>query len=163
MKQLKKEKMENPINNNQEAIDQTMLLKNQIEHLEKQCMYLKSDLENVRRTMIREIEAQTQKKEHKILTVVINLIDNLERFFEAHKNNPDIKVMEKTIHKAIQELSLEEVKTDISFDPTVHEALTFIQTEDSSLDEKIQAVSQKGYTYKNILIKPAQVVVYKKN
>lgn len=145
-----------PKDNIQEKLNQ------RIEELEKQCLYLKSDLDNVRRSMFKEIEIQTQRKEHKILTVVVDLIDNIERFLN-HNQTPEALIIQKTIHKALQELHLKEVDTTNKFNPDIHEALTFIPTEDQTMDEKIHEVSKKGYKYKESLLKPAQVIVYKLN
>lgn len=49
------------------------------------------------------------------------------------------------------------------FDPTKHEPLESVDTEDKSKDETIDKVIMKGYTYGDKVLRPAKVKVFKYN
>ncbi|MFT5359678.1 MAG: molecular chaperone GrpE [Candidatus Paceibacteria bacterium] len=54
-----------------------------------------------------------------------------------------------------------EVKVGDKFDPERHMGLNQVETDDSSLDETIAKVIQRGYEMKDTILRPAKVEVYK--
>lgn len=52
-------------------------------------------------------------------------------------------------------------QTGVDFDPIMHEPIETKETDDASLDHKIEKVIQKGYKMGDKVIRPARVVVWK--
>lgn len=50
----------------------------------------------------------------------------------------------------------------VEFDPNLHEPIETKETDDASLDHKIERIIQKGYRMGDRVIRPARVVVWKK-
>jgi len=50
----------------------------------------------------------------------------------------------------------------VEFDPNLHEPIETKETDDASLDHKIERIIQKGYRMSDKTIRPARVVVWKK-
>ena len=46
------------------------------------------------------------------------------------------------------------------FDPTLHEAVSVMQTSEASQDQTVSAVLQSGYQFRGSLVRPARVQVY---
>lgn len=51
-------------------------------------------------------------------------------------------------------------KTDVSFDPNLHQSIETLDTDDESKDHIIAKIIQKGYKMGDRIIRPARVVVY---
>lgn len=163
MEEINRDNVEN--NNSVDHLDKIFSLTEKISVLEKQCLYLKSDLETVRRNSFREIDHQVHKKEISIFSLLLLFLDDISRFFDAQKkiSSPlDIEIMEKSVTKLLSDLHMEEVQANGLFDHSKHEALSFVETEDEKLDGIITMVVRKGYLHKNQLIRPSQVIIYKK-
>lgn len=54
-------------------------------------------------------------------------------------------------------------KVGVDFDHNIHESIETKETDDASLDHKIEKVIQKGYRMGDRIIRAARVVVWKKN
>lgn len=172
---------EKNITSNKENLleDSHLLLENKIKDLEEKCkntenaleksnqsfLYLKADLENIKRNSYKEIEASTFKSSEKIILNFISILDDFELCIENEKkNNKDLpegfNLIYKSFLKVFENLNIKEVDTKSFFDSSLHEAITFITEEQSKLEKnKIFSVIKKGYLYKGKLIRPAQVIV----
>ena len=62
---------------------------------------------------------------------------------------------------ALEELGVQELgKEGESFDPSVHEAIKELETNEKDKDHTVSKVIRKGYKIKNKVIRPAQVEIY---
>ena len=79
---------------------------------------------------------------------------------EEQKSNwfKGVKMANLQLQQVLQSEGLEEIKADGQFDPTLHEA---VDTKDGE-DGKILEVVEKGYMLNGKILKPARVIVGKK-
>ncbi len=52
-------------------------------------------------------------------------------------------------------------QVNVDFDPNLHEPIEIVETDDATLDHKIEKIIQKGYKMGDRVIRPARVVVWK--
>ena len=72
------------------------------------------------------------------------------------------EMVERKFMRAMEALGLETIDAEGKpFDPTIHEALTTVPTENEDEDNTVAQVYQKGYRLKGVLLRPARVVVRK--
>jgi molecular chaperone GrpE len=72
------------------------------------------------------------------------------------------EMVEKKFLRAMEAAGVEEIDAaEKPFDPTIHEALTTVPTDDPAQDNTVAQVYQKGYRLKGVLLRPARVVVRK--
>ena len=130
---------------------------------------LAAEFENYKRRIERERGLALKYAEEQILKELLPSIDNLERAIEQGQkthNAEDLlagveltyKGMVSTLEK-FELISMESVGEP--FDPNVHEALAM--EESAEVDPNcVLREFEKGYMYKDRLIRPAKVVVAKK-
>jgi molecular chaperone GrpE len=53
-----------------------------------------------------------------------------------------------------------DTKVGDTFDPTKHESIETVQTEDSASDNKISTIIQSGYMFGERILRPARVKVF---
>jgi len=102
-------------------------------------------------------------------TLILNLLpalDDLERALE-HVNEDiegsawvdGIKLIYKKLKTTLEAQGLEEIEAEgKDFDPNIHEAVMCVEGEDG----KVIGVMQKGYKYRDRVIRPSQVKVGKR-
>lgn len=129
---------------------------------------LQADFDNYRKRVSKEkLDIGNHAKEQ-ILMPVLEAIDNLERAVESSKTNDDIVVFKEGIELTLKQLKDTLAKEGLSeivsvgekFDPAKHEAL--ITTESSEHeDDMVFSELQKGYLFKDKVIRPTKVKVVK--
>jgi molecular chaperone GrpE len=88
---------------------------------------------------------------------------NKEAWEKVDKNwRVGVEYIYQQLTKTLGEHGLEEIPASegTHFDPSLHQAIETIQTEDQSQDRTIQKTMQKGYRTKEKIIRPARVIVY---
>lgn len=141
------------------------------ENKEYKELYLKTlaDFKNYKKREAKEIERIKDLVKGDIILKILPIIDNFERAmcFEMNDNNfESIKKGIEMIYKQfLNILEKEEVKQFSSigekFDPSKHEAVG-IAYDDSKEEDTILDEVEKGYYYKDSLLRPAKVIVSKK-
>ena len=134
-------------------------------------LYLRTlaDFKNYKKRQIEEMEKIKDLIKGDIILKIIPIIDNFERAmcFEMNDNNfESIKKGIEMIYKQfLNILEKEGVKQFSSigkkFDPSKHEAIG-IAYDDSKEEDTILDEVEKGYYYKDTLLRPAKVIVSKK-
>lgn len=142
-----------------------------------------ADVENVRRRAKRDVEDARTDARTKVLKEMLPVIDNLERALDhaeksaADKGGDDkagddrasqdggiiegVKLVLRQFSQALERSGVTPVAAQGEpFDPTVHEAISQIETADAPAGSVVQAL-QKGYKIGNRLLRPALVVVAK--
>jgi molecular chaperone GrpE len=73
-----------------------------------------------------------------------------------------VDLVERNLLKALTEAGLEVLDpVGERFDPNSMEAMMRVPTEEDDQDETVHQVFQKGYMFKDQLVRPARVSVYK--
>ncbi|MCK5193008.1 MAG: nucleotide exchange factor GrpE [Desulfobulbaceae bacterium] len=155
----------------EEAEEITELEKTQLELEETRdkLLRLAAEFENFKKRMERERGLALKYAEESIIKELLPAIDNLERALEQGKethNAEDLLAGVELTHKGLL-TTLEKFEVasmdcvGAPFDPNHHEALAMEETDEMDPNSVLKEF-QKGYTYKDRLIRPAKVVVSKK-
>jgi molecular chaperone GrpE len=132
--------------------------------------YLAAEMENLRKRHERETQNLLKYGNEKILSSLLDVVDNLDRTLQAISNDEDEKV--KNIAVGINMVStqmtdvlknngLEEVESiGKIFDPNFHEAMAQ-QPAEGKADQEIISEFQKGYVLNGRLVRAAKVVIAK--
>lgn len=144
-------------------------LKKQLLESEKKVSYVLADIQNIKRNTFKDIANESQRACSRIILEILNVYDDFERGLQNIKSNNALKnseegleLINKSFQKALSSIGIEEINTNISFDPNIHEAISQINDE-TKKNDSIVSVAKKGYLYKKNMIRPAQVVLNIRN
>ncbi len=125
----------------------------------------KADLVNYKKEELRRTERMIDREKERMLTKILPVLDNFQRAAkEAEKREEDhliegfLKIKEQ-IERFLKEEGVEKIDAEgKEFDPFYHEA---IETVDSESQESgiVSEELQRGYLYKNQVLRPAKVKV----
>ena len=150
--------------------------KEKIEQLEKQNAELKdkllrnaAELENFKRRTNEERIKDRKYASCDLVNDLVSILANLDKCVNMETDEPllknfliGFKMIDKQLFDRLYQDGLEDIKAEVgmAFDPNIHHAIE--TTEDETKDSNvITEVVQKGYKYKDRIIKPAMVKVNK--
>jgi len=153
----------------------TEKLKNQINELKSlidesndKHIRLKAEFDNYRKRKDKEIISLMKYEGEAVIKQFLNVLDDLERLNEAsEKNDKDnYEKLTEGISLIINNLEKQFSKLDVKtftklgdiLNPELHDAL-MIRTEDDKHENEIIEIFEKGYLYKDRVIRHAKVVV----
>ena len=153
LKTLKKE-----LEKKEQAID------DYINHIKR----AQADFENYKKRTEKEREQASQREIEKLVSDLLPILDNLGRALAASKKNHDleslisgIEMTQKSLCGILEKEGLKEIDSlEKEFDPNLHEAMMTIESKDQK-DNTVCEELEKGYTFKDKLIRPAKVKVTK--
>ncbi|MCK5230955.1 MAG: nucleotide exchange factor GrpE [Desulfobulbaceae bacterium] len=129
-----------------------------------------AESENFKKRILREQENQLKYAEENLLKELLPSIDNLERAMSEEHNTDDISVLmegiELTLKGLLSALEKSECKPIKSvgkpFDPNFHEAIA-MEPSSEIPEQSVINEFEKGYLYKDRLIRASKVIVSKGN
>lgn len=144
-----------------------------IKALEEKYIRAYAEFDNVKKRLEREKYQSLEYANEQILKDFLPILDTLESALESTKN-VDGEAMTETLEKtregiqltidnflkAFSKHSVERISTEGEFDPNVHNAIMQIPSEGKA-DGEIAQVIQKGYKYKDRVIRPSMVAITK--
>ena len=142
--------------------------RNKLQESEEKTLRLAAEFENTKKRLEREREISLKFAEENILKELLPGIDNIERAMENGRETGNIESLlegvELTRDGLVATLEKFGVKPIESvgqpFDPNIHEALAMEET-DAMEPNMVLREFQKGYFYKDRLLRPAKVIVSK--
>lgn len=145
----------------------------QIKELEEKYLRTYADFENAKKRLEREKYQSLEYANESILKDFLPILDTLESAISGIKSSQDSKENIKTIEdgikltidnflKALHKYGVELIDTSGEFDPNVHNAIMQVKDENKE-DGQISQVIQKGYKYKERIIRPSMVSITKNN
>ena len=127
-----------------------------------------AEFENYRRRIERERAETLKYAAADVIKEILPVLDNLDRAMEAAKSAPSegqgqlregVEIICKQFRDTLNKLGLTEVDAeDVPFDPHVHEAVGREET-DEHPEGTVVRVLQKGYLFKDRLLRPSMVSV----
>ena len=140
------------------------LISDYINHIKRS----QADFENYKKRIEKERECASQRELEKLASNLLPILDNLERALAASKKNHDIESLisgiemtQKNLCGILEKEGLEKIDcTGKEFDPNLHEAIMTIESKDHK-DNTVCEELEKGYTFKNKLIRASKVKVVK--
>ncbi len=149
-------------------IEETEEAENSLEDLEEKVLRAQAEVQNVRRTAQNEVLKARLYGSESLVKDILPSIDNLFRTLE-HQDEKTKSVPSEGIELVIREMLGALEKNGISvvdpkneeFNPDEHEAISVVENKDVSPNTCLE-VTQKGFKFKDRVIRPAMVIVSKK-
>ena len=142
-----------------------------LEELQDRHLRLAAEFENYRKRTRRELAETRRRSQADLVAGLLDVLDDLTRVAHAAPPAPDATVqslmegvglVEAKMRKALGDAGLERIEASGQpFDPHLHEALATRHTTDPSEDDLVCNVILDGYTFNDILVRPARVQVAK--
>ncbi|MCK5737562.1 nucleotide exchange factor GrpE [bacterium] len=130
-----------------------------------QLQQLQAEFQNYKRRTAKQQEDLGVYTKADLLRKILPFLDDLDRFVDSHQEDP---VMEgfKLIHNKLMAILKEEGMQRVAaegevFDPNMHEALHVQEVTEEGDDGKVLAEWEKGYFFKQTLLRPSKVQVGK--
>ncbi|MCL5436340.1 MAG: nucleotide exchange factor GrpE [Candidatus Dependentiae bacterium] len=150
------------------AISELVQCSERLKRSEEQLRYLQADFENYRRNVEKERSSWAQSAQARVFTDLLTIVDNFERAI-VELQQTDLPAAERAHFQGFElifrELSslltrygVTEIPTDIPFDPEKHEALMQLEASGKKSGDIVD-VLQKGYQYRDAVLRPAKVSV----
>lgn len=140
-----------------------------IKALEEKYIRAYAEFDNVKKRLEREKYLALEYANEQILKDFLPILDTLESALDSTKSDESEAVakikegIQLTIDnflKVFGKHSIERISTEGEFDPNVHNAIMQVPNEGKA-DGEIAQVIQKGYKYKDRVIRPAMVAITK--
>ena len=130
----------------------------------------RAELENYRKRMQREKENIQDFAVIDLARALLPVLDDLDRALNAPRDNrhvkhflKGIKLIEAQLFKVLEDKGVKPIKAlGEVFDPNLHEAVT-VDAESDKPDNTVVEELQRGYIYKDKIVRPAKVKVAKKS
>ena len=170
-KQTTKQKIKKSKRKKNESVKQTPGKKNdfqkQVNDLQDKHLRLKAEFENFRRRKSDEISKLLQFEGETVIKGFLPILDDLERMVESKNSSEEslldgIGLVKNKIRKFFEDLNVESFgQKGEMMDPVIHEAMLTQEDKDAENDAILE-VFEKGYTYRDKVIRHAKVIVNKK-
>jgi len=143
-------------------------LQNEVNTLKDKNMRIAAEMVNTLRRKDEETNRLLKYSNESLITELLPVIDNFERALNVDATSNDIESYQKgmtmiynSLKNILEKFEVKEIEAiDKEFDPNFHQAV--MQEEKEGTKENIVIeVLQKGYTYKDKVIRPAMVKVSK--
>ena len=141
--------------------------KNQVDALQDKHLRLKAEFDNFRRRKSDEISKLLQFEGETVIKGFLPILDDLERMVESKNSSEEslldgIELVKNKIRKFFEDLNVEPFgEKGEMMDPMIHEAMLTQEDKDAENDAILE-VFEKGYTYRDKVIRHAKVIVNKK-
>lgn len=124
-----------------------------------------AEFENYRKRMERERADFIRHAGFEVVKEILPVLDNLERALHASESSPEeqfragIEIIHRQFKEILDRMGLTEVESEGKpFDPHLHEAVSRVETSEHP-EGTVVEVFQKGYSFKDRLVRPAMVAV----
>lgn len=149
------------------AVDE---LKGELDALNDRHLRLAAEFDNYRKRNERDRNLLAARLQVDLVRPLLDILDDLERVSEsadtgtagAESVGEGVRLVEKKFRSVLEAAGLEVL--DVAgrpFDPSEMEALMTVPTDDPEQDDHVADVFQKGYRFRDTLIRPARVRVLK--
>jgi molecular chaperone GrpE len=124
-----------------------------------------AEFENARRRASKEQQEYREYALSDALKTLLPVVDSLERAVRAKSEGNELREGVELIHKQLQaalaKLAVQPIVAEgHAFDPRYHEAVEMVET-DEAPDHHVVEELQRGYKFKDRLLRPAMVKVAK--
>lgn len=137
------------------------------EELKDQYVRAFADFENTKKRLERDKNQSLEYAYERIMNDLLPVLDTLEKALESAQSNPQAEAIAQGLQltlesfiKVLNKHGVEVIATDGEFDPNLHECLMQVPSADKNDGEILQTL-QKGFVYKQRILRPSMVSVVK--
>ena len=144
--------------------------KAEVADLKEKFVRVSADLKNFQARVTKERVMWAREAQTELILGFLSVLDNFDRALAEHqKQEHDEKfsawvegfeLIGKNLYKFLNDKGVQEIDSSTTFDPEFHEAIAHIPDPQKKPGEIIET-TQKGYLFKDVVIRPAKVVVAK--
>src|ERR1035438_454910 len=145
------------------AASETEKLKAERDALLDRLARLQAEFDNARKRAVREQQDFREFAAADVIKNILPILDSFERALKASADSTDfrngIELIYRQFQDALQKIGVQQIlATGQPFDPRVHEAVEMVDTAEVP-DHHVLDELQRGYKYKERLLRPAMVRV----
>lgn len=141
-------------------------LTEKIKHLEEETLRAKADLINYRRRKDDEVSNLLKYSNAEIIMSILPVMDNFERALNQKEENEELqnylegfRLIYNNLKEILNNNDVKEIDAlGKEFDPVYHQSVSMIKDEEKESGIVLE-VYQKGYTYKDKVLRPAMVII----
>ncbi|MEM7512158.1 MAG: nucleotide exchange factor GrpE [Bacteroidota bacterium] len=141
--------------------------RNEKQDAEEEMLRLRAEFTNFRKRKEKESEESIRYSNVSFLKTMLPIFDNLERTISAIRKSNDLDdalkaadIIESYVAKQFDKLGITPIETkDKDFDVDLHEAISAVPVEEEKMKGKIIDEVEKGYTFKDRIVRFSKVVV----
>lgn len=151
----------------EENIPQEEDYEKKYKELKEDYLRIYADFENTKKRLEKDKYQALEYAYEKIAHDLLPIVDSLEKALQSSKETTGaegitqgLELTLDNLHKALAKHGIEGICCDEAFDPNFHDAIMQVPAEDKQ-DGDIVQVLQKGYKYKERVLRPAMVSIAK--
>ncbi len=154
----------------QEMAVQLERCKAEVEQWKERFVHVSADLDNFTRRINKERLQWAHRSQEMILVDLLTIVDDFDRSMQEQKKlelSQDMKtwlsgftMIHTALKKLLEKYDVKEITQVTVFDPVLHEALAQVDAPERKSGDIVQ-VMQKGYYFKDAVLRPAKVSVAK--
>ena len=143
-------------------------LKNKVSSLQESLLRNQAELQNYKKRKDEETDKIMKYKDEELIKELLPIIDNFERAIKMDDNDlsdevskflEGFKIIYTNTINILEKFQVKAIEADgVEFDPTYHHAV-LTDHDESKPEGVVLEVLQKGYMYKDRVIRPAMVKV----
>jgi len=163
---------EEVVNEEVEVVDVPNECEEKLKAAEERYLRVHADFENIKKRLEKEKYQAIEYASERFAKDLLTPIDTLEyAILSANSDTDPVELVQKikegleltikNFKSVFEKHGIELVETDNEFDPNFHDAVMQVQSEAHD-DGQIVQTLQKGYKYKERLLRPAMVSICKK-
>lgn len=149
--------------------DELETLQGVLNQLQDKHLRLAAEFENYRKRVSGELASGWVRAQAELARSLLDGLDDLQRVSQFTAEDATLETLiegvdlvERKLMKALTGAGLEAFDpTGELFDPNTMEGMMRVPTEEEGQDETVHQLFQKGYMFKDQLVRPARVSVYK--
>lgn len=144
--------------------------KGELEEVKDQLIRVTADLQNFKKRVEKEKIQWINIAQSELIHDILLFVDDFDRALQEKEKqdlSKEVKafldgfsMIHKSLYKFLDQYKVSEIKEVQTFDPNLHEAISQIDSPDHKTGE-IVSVVQKGFMFKDKVLRPAKVVVAK--
>ena len=139
----------------------------ELELLKDRHLRLAADYDNFRKRTAKERTETWQRAQAELVSRLADALDDLSRFAhidpaetDARTLHEGVELVERKVWKELEGAGVTRIdQVGVPFDPNVHEAVTMQPASKPEQDHTVGQVVQPGYKMRDVLLRPARVVV----
>ena len=163
---MENEEKQNKKNKHYEAKKEKLL--KELQDANEKCLRMAAELQNYKRRKEEETSNLMKYANEDLVKSLLPILDNFERAIKLDDNGlsdevskflSGFKMIYTSFVNILNDIDVKEIEADgLEFDPNFHQAV-LTEKDENKPSNVILEVLQKGYTYKDKVIRPAMVKV----